>query len=238
MQQATRFSPRNRVRPGEKPLSTYSIVAYDPETGDLGIGVQSAFLAVGAVAPFAAAGVGAIATQSYANTTYGPHGLALLKEDVPVQQIVKRLTEDDDRADFRQLGIVNARGEAAAFTGDGCHEWAGHIVGENFACQGNILVDEKTVQAMADSFTSSTGPLTRRLVAALAAAQEAGGDRRGQQSAALLVVREGAGYGGFDDKYCDLRVDDHPKPVDELERLLTVFEELQKLLAAGEYSVD
>lgn len=225
-------------RPKDKPLATYSIVAYDAKTGDLGVAVQSAFLAVGAVAPFAIAGVGAIATQSYANTTYGPKGLTLLQQGVPVEQIIERLTKDDDRAELRQVGIVNAQGEAAAFTGEACHEWAGHIVGDNFSCQGNILVDEKTLQAMADTFAKESGPLTRRLVQALAAGQAAGGDRRGQQSAALLVVREKGGYGGLNDRYCDLRVDDHPRPVEELQRLLTVFERLQAQLASGEYDVD
>lgn len=218
---------------GERPVSTFSIVGFDPETGDLGIAVQSKFFAVGAVVPFAIAGVGAIATQSWANTTYGPQGLALLQQGVPVEEIVKQLTAADDNRSMRQLGIINARGEAAAYTGDDCQAWAGHIVGENFACQGNILVDENTVQAMADRFIHSSGPLTHRLVDALAAGQAAGGDSRGQQSAALLVVREGGGYSGFNDRYCDLRVDDHSQPIDELKRLVGVFDEFEQLLAAA-----
>ncbi len=203
--------------------STFSIVARDPETGDLGVAVQSKFLAVGAVVPYARAGVGAVATQSYANLLYGPEGLALLEQGLSPEEVIARLTAADPDARLRQVGIVDAQGRAAAFTGEGCFAWAGHRVGENVAVQGNILVGPETVDAMYETFLATRGDLATRLVAALAAGQEAGGDRRGQQSAALLVVREGGSYGGFTDRYIDLRVDDHPRPIDELARLLDLW---------------
>lgn len=209
----------------EELVATFSIVAYDPENGDLGVAVQSKFLSVGAVVPWAKAGVGAVATQSWANTTYGPEGLRLMAEGLSAQEALDRLVEADEEPTRRQAGMVDTRGNAAAYTGEGCFEWAGHIVRKGFACQGNILVSEETVQAMAQAFEGSHGELADRLVAALEAGQEAGGDSRGQQSAALLVVREKGGYGGFNDRYLDLRVDDHPTPIQELRRLL----ELHKL---------
>jgi uncharacterized Ntn-hydrolase superfamily protein len=209
----------------EKLVATFSIVAYDPENGDLGVAVESKFLAVGAVVPWAWAGVGAVATQSWANTTYGPEGLRLMAQGLTAQKALDKLVEADEDPTRRQAGMVDARGSAAAYTGQGCFKWAGHIVGEGFSCQGNILVSEETVQAMARTFEESEGELSDRLVAALEAGQEAGGDSRGQQSAALLVVREKGGYGGFNDRYLDLRVDDHPTPIQELKRLL----ELHKL---------
>lgn len=212
------------TRSQQQAVATFSIVAFDPETGDLGVAVQSKFLGVGAVVPFARAGVGAVATQSWANTSYGPRGLALMAENVSVEQVLTELTGPDEDRALRQVGLVNAHGQAAAFTGDKCYDWAGHIIGPNFACQGNILVSEDTVQAMAESFQNSTGELTHRLVQALVAGQAAGGDRRGQQSACLLVVREKGGYGGLNDRYCDLRVDNHSEPITELQRLLDLFD--------------
>jgi uncharacterized Ntn-hydrolase superfamily protein len=198
---------------------TFSIVAYDPERQEWGIAVQSKFLAVGSVVPWARAGVGAVATQSWANTSYGPRGLAMMEEGVSAEEVIAWLTEEDKDRASRQVGVVDARGEAAAFTGEECFDWAGHIVGENYTCQGNILVSEDTVKAMAQTFEETEGALVDRLMAALGAGQEAGGDRRGQQSAAVLVVREGGGYAGFNDRYLDLRVDDHPTPVEQLLRL-------------------
>jgi uncharacterized Ntn-hydrolase superfamily protein len=198
---------------------TFSIVAYDPERQEWGIAVQSKFLAVGSVVPWAKAGVGAVATQSWANTSYGPRGLAMMEEGVSAEEVIAWLTEEDKDRASRQVGVVDARGEAAAFTGEECFDWAGHIVGENYTCQGNILVNEDTVKAMAQTFEETQGALVDRLMAALGAGQEAGGDRRGQQSAAVLVVREGGGYAGFNDRYLDLRVDDHPTPIEELARL-------------------
>jgi uncharacterized Ntn-hydrolase superfamily protein len=199
---------------------TFSIVARDPQTGELGIAVESKFLAVGAVVPWAKAGIGAIATQSWANTTYGPRGLELLASGLSAAETLARLTsEDEGRAD-RQVGIIGVHSEPATFTGDQCFPWAGGQVGELYTCQGNILVSEETVHSMARTFEQTTGHLSDRLVAALAAGQAAGGDSRGQQSAALLVVREGGGYSGFNDRFIDLRVDDHPQPIDELHRIL------------------
>jgi len=203
---------------------TFSIVAHDPETGDLGIAVQSKFLAVGAVVPWARAGVGAVATQSYANTTYGPRGLELLASGRTAEEALAALTADDSSAHQRQAGIVDAHGRSATFTGPGCYTWAGGVSGPSFATQGNILVGEATVTAMAETFQHTTGALWHRLVEALAAGQRAGGDSRGQQSAALLVVRESGGYSGFNDRMIDLRVDDHPQPIDELRRILILHE--------------
>lgn len=199
---------------------TFSIVARDPQTGDLGIAVQSKFLAVGAVVPWAKAGVGAIATQSWGNTSYGPRGLALLADGLSAAETMEQITVDDTNRASRQVGIIGASGAPATFTGDDCYPWAGGVVGEHYACQGNILVSGETVQAMARTFEETSGPLYDRLIAALAAGQAAGGDSRGQQSAALLVVREGGGYGGFNDRFIDLRVDDHPHPIEELRRIL------------------
>jgi len=202
--------------------STFSIVAYDPATGDLGVAVESKFLAVGAVVPWAKAGVGAIATQAWANTAFGPDGLALLASGLTAQEALDRLVASDDDAAHRQVGIVDARGNAATFTGAACLPWAGGRTGPGYACQGNILVSAETVDAMAETFATAQGRLWDRLLAALAAGQAAGGDSRGQQSAALLVVRQGGGYGGRNDRFIDLRVDDHPAPIEELQRLLSL----------------
>jgi uncharacterized Ntn-hydrolase superfamily protein len=199
---------------------TFSIVARDPEAGELGIAVQSKFLAVGAVVPWAQVGVGAIATQAWANTTYGPGGLDLLASGLSAKETIERLTGADDGRASRQVGIVAMHGEPATFTGDECFPWAGGHVGEHYTCQGNILVGEETVLSMARTFEQTSGHLCDRLMAALAAGQAAGGDSRGQQSAALLVVRERGGYSGFNDRFIDLRVDDHPQPIEELQRIL------------------
>ncbi len=199
---------------------TFSIVARDPQTGELGVAVQSKFLAVGAVVPWAKAGVGAIATQSWANTSYGPHGLELLASGLSATEAMALLIAEDQNRTSRQVGIVGVDGAPASFTGDECYPWAGGHVGEHYTCQGNILVGEETVLSMAHTFEQTKGLLCDRLVAALAAGQAAGGDSRGQQSAALLVVRKGGGYGGFNDRFIDLRVDDHPRPIDELQRIL------------------
>jgi uncharacterized Ntn-hydrolase superfamily protein len=199
---------------------TFSIVARDLQAGELGIAVQSKFLAVGAVVPWARAGVGAIATQSWANTTYGPRGLDLLASGLPANEVLAQLTRDDDRRALRQVGIVGMSGAPATYTGEECFPWAGGHIGEQYTCQGNILVGEDTVLAMARTFEETPGHLCDRLIAALSAGQAAGGDSRGQESAALLVVRDGGGYEGFNDRFIDLRVDDHPQPIDELRRIL------------------
>jgi uncharacterized Ntn-hydrolase superfamily protein len=211
------------MRISMKGTGTFSIVAYDPQNGDLGVAVQSKFLAAGSVVPWAKASVGAVATQSWANTSYGPRGLRMMEEGMSAHEVVAKLIEDDADRALRQVGIVDAKGNAAAFTGEECYAWAGHIIGQNYACQGNILVSEETVKAMAKAFEETSGTLAGRLVAALAAGQVAGGDRRGQQSAALVVVREKGGYGGHNDRYVDLRVDDHPTPIDELAHLLELY---------------
>lgn len=204
-------------------VTTFSIVGYDPATGDVGVAVQSKFFAVGAVVPWAKAGVGAVATQAYGNTTFGPRGLALLEEGLDVESVLDELLKDDAERESRQVGIVDWSGRAAAFTGGECMSWAGHRVGSNFAAQGNILVSEATVEAMAEAFVSATGMLGERLMRALKAGQEAGGDSRGVQSAAIVVVRAGGGYGGHNDRYCDLRVDDHEDPIGELRRLFDMW---------------
>ena len=205
-------------------VSTFSIVAYDPEAGEWGIGVQSKFLAVGAVVPWARAGAGAVATQAFANTSYGPRGLELMAKGLSAQEALDRLTADDPQREHRQVGLVDARGGSATFTGRDCYPWAGGITGKFFAAQGNILVSEATVRAMAETFPATKGPLARRLVTALHAAQEAGGDRRGRQSAAVLVVKDKGGYLGMNDRYLDLRVDDHVEPIKELFRLLDLHD--------------
>lgn len=200
--------------------STFSLVAYDPANGDLGIAVASKFLSVGAVVPWAQAGIGAIATQSWANTTYGPLGLEMLEQGMSPEGVGNALTGADAQASQRQFGIVDARGRAYTYTGSECFNWAGGRTGENYAAQGNILVGAQVVDALAETFERASGELADRLLAALQAGQAAGGDSRGQESAALLVVRANGGYGGFNDRYLDLRVDDHPAPIEDLKRLL------------------
>lgn len=199
---------------------TYSIVALDPATGDLGVAVQSKFLAVGAVVPWARAGVGAIATQSAANVTYGPDGLALLADGLGAEETLRRLVADDDLRDQRQVGIVDALGSAATHTGTSCFTWAGGRLGDGFAAQGNILAGAGVVDGLADTFLAGGRPFPNLLVGCLAAAESAGGDRRGRESAALLIVRAGGGFGGGNDRWIDLRVDHHDDPVGELARLL------------------
>ena len=203
-------------------VATFSIVALDPKSGELGVAVQSRFLAVGAVVPWAKAGVGAIATQSFANTGYGPDGLKLLAAGVAPEDAMKQLTDADPQRAVRQVGIVSAAGKTATFTGGECNAWAGGRTGANFAAQGNILAGEGVVAAMAESFEKSADSgkeLGQRLLDALKAGQAAGGDKRGMQSAALLVVREGWGYAGLNDRFRDLRVDDHAEPIMELQRI-------------------
>jgi uncharacterized Ntn-hydrolase superfamily protein len=201
-------------------VATYSIAACDLAAGQWGVATQSKFLAVGSVVPWAAPHVGAIATQAYANPRYGPDGLALLRAGASAEEVVGRLTEADEGRADRQLGVVDAHGGSATYTGTGCYDWAGGLAGPCFAAQGNILVGHETVDALATTFTATEGaPLAERLIECLAAAQAAGGDRRGQQSAALLVVEADGGYAGLSDLLVDLRVDDHPMPVGELARL-------------------
>jgi uncharacterized Ntn-hydrolase superfamily protein len=210
----------------ERPVvATYSIAACDLDAARWGVATQSKFLAVGSVVPWAEPGVGAIATQAYANPRYGPDGLALLRDGHSASEVVARLTAADDGRAERQLGVVDAQGGSATFTGAECMDWAGGLTGPCFAAQGNILVGEETVTALARTFAATEGrPLAERLLECLAAAQAAGGDRRGQQSAALLVVERDGGYAGLSDVLVDLRVDDHAQPVTELARLHAMHE--------------
>ncbi len=205
-----------------KTIATFSIVAHDPVRQEWGIAVQSKFLAVGAVLPWAKAGVGAVATQAFANVTYGIEGLELMAAGKTAVETINIVTAADDDREHRQVGMVDANGNAASFTGNLCMDWAGSITGDGFACQGNLLLPG-TIEMMAAMFEGTRlggGELAQWLLTALAAGQEAGGDKRGRQSAALLVVRKGGGYGGNNDRYIDLRVDDHPTPIRELSRLL------------------
>jgi len=239
-------------------VATFSIVAFDPGRQDWGVAVQSKFLAAAAVVSWARAGAGAIATQANANMAYGPDGLQMMAGGMPAAEVVTALISADDEAEYRQLGLIDRRGEAAAYTGSECHEWAGHIIGDGYACQGNILIPG-TVEAMAAKYEEArrgNGELADWLVAALVAGQEAGGDSRGRQAAGVLVVRENGGYGDRTDRYLDLRVDDDPNPIrkmnelvrlhhlffgdvnpDDLIPLAEVAEELQIILRrSGEYT--
>ncbi|MEX2204294.1 MAG: DUF1028 domain-containing protein [Actinomycetota bacterium] len=203
---------------------TFSIVAADTDAGDWGVAVASKFLAVGAVVPYARAGVGAVATQAWANTDFGPQGLDLMESGSPAPEVLAQLIHGDEGRADRQLGIVDGQGLPATFTGQDCLEWAGGSTGPGFACQGNILVGANVVAAMGGAFTGTTGDLVDRLLAALQAGDDSGGDRRGRQSAALLVVREGGGYEGRSDRYVDVRVDEHPQAVTELARVFAVYD--------------
>src|SRR5829696_5788884 len=215
----------DEVQPMPPRPSTYSIVACDLEAAEWGVAVQSKFLAVGAGVPAAEPHVGAIATQALANMRYGPEGLALLRQGLSAPEVVRRLTEADEGRADRQLGVVDAEGGAATYTGESCLDWAGGITGEGYAAQGNILVSEETVEALGRTFEETAGkPLAQRLLDALTAAQAAGGDRRGQQSAALLVVRKDGGYMGTTNAVADLRVDDHPAPIEELRRIYVMHD--------------
>jgi uncharacterized Ntn-hydrolase superfamily protein len=208
-------------------IATYSIAACDLDARQWGVAVQSKFLAVGSVVPWAEPEVGAVATQAYANPRYGPDGLALLRDGRSAEEVVERLTGADEGRDHRQVGVVDAAGRGATFTGSECHDWAGGRAADGYAAQGNILVSAETVDALAETFESTGGrPLAERLLASLAAAQEAGGDRRGQQSASLLVVEKDGGYGSLSDVLVDLRADDHERPVAELHRLYALHQEI------------
>jgi uncharacterized Ntn-hydrolase superfamily protein len=211
----------------EPVVATYSIVACDLEAGHWGVAVQSKFLAVGAIVPWAEPHSGAVATQAYANPRYGPEGLTLLREGRSAEDVVAALTGADEGRAERQVGVVDSRGGAATFTGEECLEWAGGRTGVGYAAQGNILVSSETVDALAETFTALENlPLVERLLESLAAAQTAGGDRRGQQSASLLVVGRDGGYAGLSDSIVDLRVDDHPQPIEELRRLYGIHDQL------------
>ena len=213
----------------EPKVNTFSIVAHDPITGESGVAVQSRYFGVGSVVPWARAGVGAVATQSYAKLGYGPEGLKLLEEGKTPRAALDELTEADTKRAIRQVAIIDTKGNVAAFTGKECMAWAGHKEGKGYSVQGNLLTGENVITAMATAFEKAREEqgteLADWLVAALQAGQAAGGDRRGQQSAALLVVREKGGPNGENDRYIDLRVEDHATPIDELQRLLELHKQ-------------
>ena len=216
-------------------IATYSIAACDLEAGQWGVATQSKFLGVGSVVPWAEPGVGAIATQAYANPRYGPEGLALLREGLSAEEVVERLTAADEGRDHRQLGVVDAQGRGASFTGDECMDWAGGRTGDCYAAQGNILVSAETVEAIAETFERAQGTLAERLLDCLDAAQAAGGDRRGQQSAALLVVERDGGYAGLSHEVVDLRVDEHERPLEELRRIYVMHQAIFGKTPADEW---
>jgi uncharacterized Ntn-hydrolase superfamily protein len=213
---------------------TYSIVARDPATGEMGVAVQSHWFSVGPIVPWVEAGIGAIATQSLVNVSYGPKGLQLLKQGKSASEVVAQLTQTDDGRDVRQLAVVDAQGRAAAHTGQRCIAEAGHQTGDNFSVQANMMLNDKVWPAMAHTFAQNDGPLAERMVAALEAAQAEGGDIRGKQSAALVVVRGEATGKVWEDRLIDLRVEDHPEPVQELKRLLHVFRAYEHMNAGDE----
>lgn len=218
--------------PGQDNIATFSMVAYDSMAGEWGVAVQSRFLAVGAVVPFAQAGLGAVASQAWGNTAFGPRALQMFARGVGADSALACLLATDSNRSYRQVGMVDFRGNSATYTGRDCQNWAGGLAGDGFCVQGNILTGPEVVQAMARAYQESGGRLAQRLLAALQAGQEAGGDRRGMQSAALLVASAGGGYSGYDDRTIDLRVDDHPQPIQELERLFYLHE---KTFQAGSY---
>ncbi len=201
---------------------TYSIVAFDEKTGDMGVAVQSHWFSVGTIVSWGEAGVGVVATQSFVNASFGPRGLEMLKKGMSPQEVVDELIRTDEGREFRQLAVLDSKGRAASFTGKLCIQPAGNIVGKNFSVQANLMSNDKVWHAMAESFKNSKGPLAERMLEALEAAEKAGGDIRGKQSASMLVFRGKSTGKVWEDKLVDLRVDDHPAPLDELKRLLAV----------------
>jgi len=218
----TQFAAGEGGRVSSTPIATFSIVGYDPATSELGVAVASRFFAVGSVVPWAKADIGAVATQAYANTSFGWRGLEMLEAGFTPEQCRDRLVASDDNPEQRQFGIVNAKGQSVTYTGKNCIAWAGGRAGQNYAVQGNILTGEDVVAAMEKAYLETEGSLADRLYAALLAGDAKGGDARGKQSAAMLVVKKGAGYGGYTDRAIDIRVDDNPKPFKELGRLLVI----------------
>jgi uncharacterized Ntn-hydrolase superfamily protein len=208
------------------PISTFSIIARDSETNELGVAVQSKFIAVGSVVPYAKAGIGAVASQAWGNVQYGPVGLKLLSQGIKTEQIITLMIKTDPLQKHRQVAIINQDGNTSNHTGTECLNWAGTRSGKNFSVQGNLLTGPQVVEAMANSFKKSSGFLAERLIMALQAGQDAGGDKRGMQSAALLVVKENWGYGGLNDRFRDLRVDDHSNPIQELNRIYKIHRKI------------
>jgi uncharacterized Ntn-hydrolase superfamily protein len=218
--------------PGQQTIATFSIVAYDSLAEEWGVAVQSRFLAVGAVVPYARAGAGAVASQAWGNPNYGPRALELLSQGFSADSALKTILSADSNREYRQVGIVDKQGNVATFTGKLCQSWAGGIAGTNYCVQGNILAGDSVIKGMAAAFEGSSGPLSHRLIAALDGGQTFGGDKRGMQSTALLVVSKDGGYSGYNDRMVDLRVDDHAEPIKELDRLLALHE---KTFGAGAY---
>lgn len=204
-------------------IATFSIVAYDPKAEEWGVAVQSKFIAVGAVVPWARAGAGAVATQARTNTTFGPRGLEMMEQGLSAQETLDRLLASDPDLSGRQVAMVDRHGGAAAYTSPSATFWAGHVTGNGYSCQGNILTGPEVVEGVAKAFEETKGDLADRLIAALQGGQGAGGDSRGRQSAALLVVKDKGGYNGLTDRYIDLRVEDHLEPIDELKRVLELY---------------
>ncbi|MFC7205450.1 DUF1028 domain-containing protein [Haloferax namakaokahaiae] len=204
--------------------STFSIVARDPATDAVGVAVQSKFVSVGSVVPFVSADAGAIATQSFANVAYGPDGLDALRDGNTAAETIELLTEADDEAESRQVGVVGQDGSIAAFTGEACFDVAGDIQGDHYTVQGNILENHETLEAMAEAFETTDGGLPEKLLAALHAGNDAGGDKRGEQSAAMYIAKPEGGYDGGNDRWVDVRVDDHEHPIDELERVFRLYD--------------
>jgi uncharacterized Ntn-hydrolase superfamily protein len=208
---------------GDNPLvATYSIVARDPETGEMGVAVQSHWFSVGSIVSWGEAGVGVVATQSFVNPAFGPNGLELLKSGMTAEQVVDKLIAEDEERDVRQLAIIDVNGNVKSYTGKNCISGAGNIVGENYSVQANLMLNDKVPGAMSKAFEESKGPLAERLMAALFAAQEVGGDIRGKQAAAILVVKGRSTGQVWEDRLIDLRVEDNPEPLKELSRLLKV----------------
>ena len=203
---------------------TFSIVAYDPKNKEWGVAVQSKFVAVGSIVPFAKANIGAIATQALANTSYGPKGLQLLQSGLTASEVLEQVLKGDDLMEERQVGIVDMKGKVASYTGKNCFKWAGHVTGKNFACQGNILASEKVVQGMADAYEDTSGDLIEKFFSALETGQKNGGDRRGKESAAILIVKKEGAYDGGTDRYIDIRVDEHAEPIKELKKVFEIYD--------------
>ncbi|MCU0234848.1 MAG: DUF1028 domain-containing protein [Thermoanaerobaculales bacterium] len=225
------------ARAVERPLHTYSIVARDAATGELGVAVQSHWFSVGSIVTWAEAGVGAIATQSFVNPAYGPRGLALMKSGLSANDALAALLPVDEGREVRQVAFVDAAGRVAAHTGARCIEAAGHHVGEGYSVQANMMLNDRVVPAMAAAFEGATGALAERMLAALAAAQAVGGDIRGQQSAAMLIVKGEATGQAWADRVLELRIEDHPSPIAELGRLLTVHRAYEHM-NAGDLAVE
>jgi uncharacterized Ntn-hydrolase superfamily protein len=226
-----------QIDPDNRLVHTYSIVARDPQTGEMGVAVQSNWFSVGSLVSWAEAGVGAIATQSFVNVSFGPRGLEMLRSGKTAQEVLKELIDADEGRDVRQLAIVDAKGNVAAHTGKKCIPAAGHFVGDNFSVEANLMLNDKVWPAMAKAFHESTGPLAERMVAALEAAQSVGGDIRGKQSAAILVVRAQSTGKIWEDRVIDLRIEDHAEPVKEIRRLLKLYRAYE-FMNKGDYAVE